>query len=271
MKHPPSKLGLFALACLALAGLSASAQDLARVQRSGKLVMLTFPHQQNPFIRVNLAKGAMVKAGSADYFEGFDVDLMVGFARRLGVELEIRPVSEPSYGALVPDLLAGRGDLIASSLTITAERQRLVAFSRPYFRVWPVIVTRQDNDEIQSLADLKYRVGAVGTGSSHEQRLLQLGIASELLRRYDFPIEAYGAVADGQAEYLMADSSSAATVLRDEPALKLAFSLPEEHFFGIALPLESDLLPELDRYLLELEASGELVKLRQRYFGNLLN
>ena len=31
MKHPPSKLGLFALACLALAGLSASAQDLARV------------------------------------------------------------------------------------------------------------------------------------------------------------------------------------------------------------------------------------------------
>ncbi len=277
-------LALPALALTALALLSAPApaaaatpasratgSDLARVKKSGKLVMLTFPHQQNPFIRVNLEKGAMVRSGSAEYFRGFDVDLMSGFARKLGVALEIHPVSEPSYGALIPDLLAGQGDLIASSLTITEARRQQVDFSRPYFRAWPVIVTREHDDEIRGLADLKYRVGAVGKGSSHEERLLKMGVASEMLRRYDFAIEAYGAVADGQAEYLMADNSSAATVLKEEPGLKIAFSLPEEHFFGIALPPGSDLLAALDEYLAEAERSGELDRLRERYFGGLLN
>ncbi len=259
------------LLLLPLLAAPAAAQDLARIHKSGKLVMLAFPHQQNTFIRVNLAKGAMVKSGSADYFQGFDVDLMLGFAKKLGVELEIRPVSEPSYRALIPDLLAGRGDLIASSLAITEERREHVAFSRPYFRAWPVIVTRESNDEIHGLADLKYRVGAVGAGSSHEERLLKMGVATEMLRRYDFTIEAYGAVADGQAEYLMADNSSAATVLKEEKGLKIAFSLPEQHFFGVAVPPGSDLLPALDAYLAEIEKSGELAKLRERYFGNLLN
>lgn len=258
------------LLLLALLAIPAAAQDVARIQKSGKLIMLAFPHQQNPFIRVNLAKGAMVKAGSAEYFQGFDVDLMLGFARKLGVELEIHPVSEPSYRALIPDLLAGRGDLIASSLAITEERQQQVAFSRPYFRAWPVIVTRAGDNEIHGLADLKYRVGAVGAGSSHEERLLKMGIATEMLRRFDFTIEAYGAVVDGQAQYLMADNSSAATVLRDEPELKIAFSLPEQHFFGVAVPKGSDLLPALDQYLAEIERSGELAKLQQRYFGDLL-
>lgn len=264
-------LWLLLVSLFVLGAPEAAAHDLARVQKAGKLVMLAFPHQQNPFIRVNLAKGAMVKAGSSDFFEGFDVDLMAGFARWLKVELEIRPVSEPRYAALIPDLLAGRGDLIASSLTITEERRRHVAFSRGYFRAWPVVVTREENEDIRRLADLKYRVGAVATGSSHEERLLKMGVATEMLRRYDFAIETYGAVADHQAEYLMADSSSAATVLKEEPELKIAFSLPEEHFFGVAVRPGSDLLPALDEYISSIEKSGELAKLQTRYFGDLLN
>lgn len=258
------------LLCLSLLALPAAASDVARIQKSGKLVMLAFPHQQNTFIRVNLAKGAMVKSGSAEYFQGFDVDLMLGFAKSLGVELEIHPVSEPSYRALIPDLEAGRGDLIASSLAITEERKQHVDFSRPYFRAWPVIVTRVSNKEIRGMNDLKYRVGAVGAGSSHEERLLKMGVATEMLRRFDFTIEAYGAVADGQAEYLMADNSSAATVLKDEPGLKIAFSLPEQHFFGVAVPKGSDLLPALNQYLAEIEKSGELARLQHQYFGELL-
>lgn len=248
----------------------ASAQDLARVRKNGKLVMVTFPHQQNPFIRVNLAKGPMVQAGPADYFEGFDVELMGLFARHLGVELEIRPVREPRYASLIPELLEGRGDLIASSLTITPERQRLVAFSRPYFKVYPVIVTHRDNDDIRSPADLRFRVGAVTAGSSHEERLLKMGVAKELLRRFDFAVEAQGAVAEGGAEYTMADSSVFAA-LREQGDLRIAFRLPEEHFFGIAVPLGSDLLPELDKFLLTVEKDGRLEGLRKRHFGTLLD
>ncbi len=255
---------------LLMVPLRASAQDLARIQQSGRLVMLAFPHQQNPFIRVNLAKGAMVKAGSSEYFEGFDVDMMVGFAKRLGVELEIRPVSEPRYGALIPDLLAGRGDLIASSLTITEERRQHVSFSRPYFRIYPVLLCRAGEKRIHSVDDLRDRIGAVMTGSSHEERLLHLGMKPEMLRRYDFSIEAYGAVSEGEADYVLADSSAFAA-MKGSTDLEIAFRLPEENFFGVAVPLGSDLLPELDAYLLELEEQGELDKLLHRYFSSLPN
>jgi len=255
----PCRLVLCSLvACLVFVA-PATARDLDEIVASGELVMLTFPHQESIFARTNLAHGTpMPRLGGYGDFEGIDVDLMQSFADSLGVELKIRPVSEPRYAALIPDLLAGKGDLIASSLTITEQRLRQVDFSRPYFEVYPVIVTPTKSD-LERSDDLTRHVGVVTAGSSHEQRLVGMGIDPATLVRVDFSIECFSALLDGDADYTLADSLSARRFVDDEPDLKVAFRLDDSDDYGFAVPKDSpQLLAELNRFLEGVSSNGEI-------------
>lgn len=241
-------------------------RDLDEIIRSGELVMLTFPHQESIFARTDLSQGVpMPRLGGYSDFQGIDVDLMKMFADNLGVELKIRPVSEPRYAALIPDLLGGRGDLIASSLTITEERRQKVDFSQPYFEVYPVIVTR-DESELSTFDELNHHVGVVTAGSSHEQRLGRLGIEPATLVRVDFSIECFAAVLEGDADYTLADSLSARRFVDSEPGLKVAFRLDGSDDYGFAVPKTSPkLLAALNRFLDEVHANGGIERVLAKH------
>src|SRR5688500_17895263 len=63
-------------------------------------------------------------------FEGFDIDLGNAVAKELGAEA--RWVNT-SFDGVFPALLAGKFDLVMSSVTITEERRQRLAFSEPYY------------------------------------------------------------------------------------------------------------------------------------------
>src|SRR5579864_2821888 len=126
-----SRLAVAVPLCLlvarALPGQAAPTGDLAAVKQRGKLVMLTYPVQGTHFISANLdamrERGLkLVELRQPELFQGIDVDLMSGFARSLGVALEIHAITG-GYGALIPALLAREGDLVASEFTITPGRR----------------------------------------------------------------------------------------------------------------------------------------------------
>jgi polar amino acid transport system substrate-binding protein len=62
---------------------------------------------------------------------GYDVDLAREVARRLGVELVLRPID---WAAMEQKLNAGEIDCIWNGFTITEERRRNVLFTPPYMR-----------------------------------------------------------------------------------------------------------------------------------------
>lgn len=258
-----------ALVILALALCPAAAPgdaaSVAQIQQRGELIMLCFPHQRSLFAHVDLSKGPMPQLGTAENFAGIDVDLMALFAERLGVELKIRPVSSPSYAALIPDLLAGRGDLIASSLAITAERTAQVDFSQPYFTVHPVVVGRAGR-KVAGIDDLKSLRISVVEGSSHHQRLLRLGFDPSRLVLTEFTIEVFDTILDGESDVGLIDSiiapHSGGVKVGD---LEVVLTLPGEEHFGIAVPKESDLRERLDTFLAEMRDSGELEAIVQRH------
>jgi membrane-bound lytic murein transglycosylase MltF len=71
-------------------------------------------------------------------------------ARNLNVVLVVVPRDE-----LIPALLAGRGDIVAANLTITPERERLVAFGLPNFTgVSELVVTGPAAPDVRSFDDL---------------------------------------------------------------------------------------------------------------------
>ena len=80
-----------------------------------------------------------------------------------------------SRARLIPDLLAGKGDVVAADLTVTPERAKQVAFTMPAARgVREVIVTGPRSPTLRTLEDLAGKEVFVNRASSYHEHLLAL-------------------------------------------------------------------------------------------------
>jgi ABC-type amino acid transport substrate-binding protein len=248
--------------------LSQPPSDLAAVKARGKLIMLTYPVQGTHFIAVDLdtarqAGLTLAELHRPEHFRGIDVDLMSGFAKSLGVELEIRSVVG-GYGALLPALEQQRGDLVASEFTITPERLARADFTQPYVANWVAVAVRRDS-AISSPADLRGKIGAALSGSSQIE-FLKAAAPGARIKPTQFDLESLAAVEEGSADFALMDSNTqpGETVDALHPGLKVSFRLHEVGD-GIAVRKQSDLLPALNAYLTALRQSGELQRILERH------
>jgi putative amino-acid transport system substrate-binding protein len=200
------------------------------------------------------------------HFKGAEVDLMKGFAKSLGVRLEIHAIVE-GYDALFPALQRGEGDLVASEITITPKRQEIADFSAPYLADWLAVVVRRDwpqEAKLTSVADLAGKKGAVIGGSSHLEVLHAM--APEVkLQLTSFDLESLEAVEHGDADFTLIETTVPVGAVLDamHPDLTVAFRL-KEMGNGIAVRKGSDLRAPLDAYLSRLKKSGELKRILDR-------
>ena len=104
---------------------------------------------------------------------GFEYDLAKKFADEHGLRIEV--ITAPSHDEQIPMLLEGKGDIIASFMTITESRKNKgVAFSRPHHKVKQVIVSRLDDKIIRSPEDLAGRSIYVRHSSAYWDTLMAL-------------------------------------------------------------------------------------------------
>src|SRR5690606_38598972 len=138
-------LAVAGLAMLAGPTLAQNVLTLEDIQQAGTVrvgVLVDFP----PF-------GIMNESNEPD---GLDVDVAKALAEKMGVELELVPVTGPNR---IPYLQTGQLDLVIASLAITAERSEQVLFSDPYSAIQGVMYARKDVD-VADYGDLGgYRIG----------------------------------------------------------------------------------------------------------------
>jgi len=104
---------------------------------------------------------------------GFEYELVKAFANQHKLRLEI--ISAPSHEAQIPMLLEGKGDIIASFLTITDKRKkRGVTFARPHHNTSEIIVSRANDLSIKSVDDLAGRSIYVRQSSAYWETLQTL-------------------------------------------------------------------------------------------------
>lgn len=231
----------------------------------GLLSVIIFPVLDEPFIAPNMNAGALPWRGGAEHFQGVDIDLMVGFAEELGVDVEFVRLKDVGFGSLLPALAKGHGDAVASAVTITEEREQLIDFSRPYFEISIVVVTATDST-FRSIDDLAGKTGVGVRGSRPITVLRDLGFAGEMIEA-DFQTGAYSEVAEGIVDFAIMESASAVTAVRETPDLEIAFSLPAREDYGVAIAKGSALRSSLNAYLDRIEADGTLASIIQSHLG----
>ena len=156
-----------------------------------------------------------------------EVELAIGFCNSIGV----RPaaVFVETRADLVPALLAGKGDVIASYLTPTETLKKKLAFSVPLFSYRELIVGRLSTSALTRITDLKGRSIAV------QKDTAQWETAQALNRRYpEIRLQ------------ILPETLSADAVLDDLAAGKLDLILAGTYSLGIARQYRADFKPVLD-------------------------
>ncbi|XP_076447024.1 glutamate receptor 3-like [Babylonia areolata] len=105
-----------------------------------------------PFLMYRKSKEGVPLVGN-DKYEGYAVDLANGVSGELGFEYRFKLVEDSNYGrrfeqnntwnGMIGELMAKVTDMAIASLTITAERERYVDFSKPFMEVGVTIIIKK--------------------------------------------------------------------------------------------------------------------------------
>ncbi len=168
---------------------------------------------------------------------GFDIDLVNEIAQRLGVEATH---TATEFTGLLPALEAGRCDIVASGLYLTAERLATFA-AQPYYDTSVVIMTPSDNDDIAAPEDLAGKTVAVQAGTNYvnilndlNSQLRAAGQSAVNVQTYPKQTDAIQQLVVGRAEATITQDTEAAFRESAQPGeFKIAYTYPDPQTFGI--------------------------------------
>jgi polar amino acid transport system substrate-binding protein len=201
---------------------------------------------------------------------GFDVDMISDFAKSLGAKPEF---IDTKWDGIIPALIAGKFDVIASGMSITEDRKRVIQFSVPYYQAGLVVMINSSRaKEIKNLKDLdqkKYSV-ALKTGTTGDSfASKQLLHAS--LRRYDTENDCAGAVSLGKVDAFIYDKPYVDIYASKNPLKVVVLSeVMSAENLGIAFRKKDSVLAQAFATFFEAwKKDGSYVKAKDYYFKSM--
>ena len=197
---------------------------------------------------------------------GLDVDAIEWIAKKMGFKVTHQPMD---WDGIIPSLNAKKIDFIASGMTITEERAKVVNFSIPYHRVENVFVAKADS--ALTTEQIQTKGGKIGVqrGTSEAERLEEAkkknNWAFELVY-YDSAPMAVGDVLNGRIIAAAMNDAPAQDAVKKQPVKIIGLcGIPVEEF-GIAVRKEDkNLLETLNTGLKMLMADPYWQELKDKY------
>lgn len=256
-------LSLVALACtILLAGCgtqpSTADKSLEKIKQAGKFV-----------VGLDDAFPPMGFKDQNGQIIGFDIDLAKEAAKRMGVEVVFKPVD---WDGVLLTLNSGEIDAIWNGLTITPEREKQIAFSKPYLTDRQIIVVKKGNTAIKTKKDLAGKVVGLQLGSSSENALNadQATVKSlKEVKKYEKNTEALTDLKVGRVDAVVVDEVVGryyiAKQANEFEVLKDNFG---EESFGVGIrQADKSFLAEINKVLDEMKADGTAAKISKKWFG----
>ncbi len=165
---------------------------------------------------------------------GYSSDYLRAIAKEVGVKFDIKNIA---WDGIFAGVAAGNYDIVASSVTITPERQKQFLFTDPYCEIHQALIVPKDS-AIKSLADLKGKKvgGQIGTTGIFVMEKAKTGAT---IKEYEDVGLAMQDMANGRIDAVMCDDPVAKYYANKKQdftnKFKVAFQTPEVEYYGFTL------------------------------------
>ncbi|MFT3720776.1 transporter substrate-binding domain-containing protein [Pseudorhodoferax sp.] len=254
--HPFARRTLLAAAIAGLAaGTAAHAQHALDNVLKTRKITIAIPTDFPPYGFV----GTDLKP------QGLDIDMATYIADKLGVAVELTPVTSANR---VPYLQSGKADLVISTLGRNPEREKVIDFTVAYSPFFQAVFAPKSM-AVKSFADLAGKTVGVTRGAIEDQELSKLAPAGTEIRRFEDNNATVSSFVAGQVQAIATGASVAGNMMAKNPQLNAEYKLllkDSPNFIGVAKG-EDALRQKVDAILVAAKKSGDLDKLAQKWLG----
>ena len=256
-----AKLTAFAVSALIAVGAQAET-TLEKIKRTGTVTVGTeaaFP----PFEFVENGK-----------IVGYGKDILDYIIADLGVELV--QLDLPWQGIL-PGVLAGKFDFVATTVSVRPERAKTYAFTVPIAEGTTWVMKRKGDDSITQVDDIAGKVvsaqlssGGQAAAEDFDKDMQARGVGSfgELKLFTAYP-EIFMATANGTADVAIGPLPTLAVASKkSEGTFELVGPIRDPSYMGwVTSPEDTDLRDYLSSVMLEMRDNGKLYESQDKWFG----
>ena len=201
-----------------------------------------------------------------DNLVGYDVEVATLIAEKLGVEPEF---IEGEWDGLLAGLDAGRYDIMVNGVDITEERAEKYDFSEPYAYNRTAVITKGDNDTINSLEDLKDKKTANTISSTYAEVAEQYGAE---VTGVDDLNQTFELLLSGRIDATLNAEVTYYDYMEAHPDANIKIACLDPEATQVAIPFRkgeetASLREAVNQALADMRQSGTLTELSEKYFG----
>lgn len=197
--------------------------------------------------------------------QGLDIDMANLVAAKLGVKVELIPVTTANR---IPYLQTRKADIVISTLGKNPEREKVIDFTAAYSPFFLGVFAPKATN-VKSFADLAGKTVGLTRGAIEDLELTKLAPPAADLKRFEDNNATVSAYVSGQVQVLATGISVADNLMKKNPQLNTEYKLlikESPNFIGVAKG-EDKLRAKLNEIIAAAKASGDLEKLAQKWLN----
>ncbi len=199
---------------------------------------------------------------------GFDIDLAREAGKRIGVEVQFKPID---WSAKEAELSGKRVDVLWNGLTITEERKANILFTTPYLENHQIIVVTEKS-AIKTKAQLAGKVVGVQDGSSAVDAIQKDGDTAKSIKeikKFGDNVTALMDLSAGRLDALVVDEVVGRYYTAKKPG---EYRVLDENFgtedYGVGTRKDdTELMAKLQKAMDEMKADGAAATISTKWFG----
>ncbi len=197
--------------------------------------------------------------------QGLDIDMANYIATKLGVAIELAPVTSANRIAY---LQTKKADLVISTLGKNPEREKVIDFTVAYSPFFQAVFAAKGMP-IKSAADLAGKTVGVTRGAIEDLELTKIAPPTADIKRFEDNNATVSAFVSGQVQVIATGASVAGNMMVRNPNLGTEFKFvlkDSPNFIGVAKG-EDKLRLKVNEIIAQAKASGDLDKMATKWLG----
>jgi len=197
--------------------------------------------------------------------QGLDIDMAKLIATKLGVKLELVPVSSANR---IPYLQTKKADLVISTLGKNPDREKVIDFTSAYAPFFQAVFGPKAMN-IKAWADLSGKTVAVTRGAMEDQELAKVAPTDLQVRRFEDNNATISAFVSGQTQLVATSAAVAATIIQKNPQISAEYKLllkDSPCFIGINKG-EDALRAKVNEIIASAKKDGTIEAMAKKWLG----